>query len=63
MEKIYLIFGIVILLIICYLYQKSENFGLQEPKLQECLNNCNRRDVQMTGDYSNTTDCQRNCRV
>lgn len=63
MEQIYWIFGIVILLIIYYLYQRSENFVLQDPKLQTCLNNCKRSDVRMDGGHESTGACQRKCSV
>jgi hypothetical protein len=63
MEQIYWIFGIVILLIIYYLYQKSENFVLQDPTLQNCLNKCNRSDVRMDGGHESVGACQRKCSV
>jgi hypothetical protein len=35
---------------------------LQDPNLQNCLNNCNRRDVQMANDnYSIIKGCQEWC--
>ena len=39
MDKIYLIFGIVIILIIYFLYQKSENFNV-EGKVEQCIQKC-----------------------
>ena len=60
-----LIFILVLVLIIIYFLNKDEQFRLmnplQDPNLQNCLNNCNRRDVQMANGYSNTKECQQSC--
>lgn len=61
MDKIYLIFGLIIVLIIYYLYQQSENFGFQDPNLLKCLNDCNNPSIRMAGGYESTGACQRKC--
>ena len=62
-----LIFILVLVLIIIYFYQNKEQFKLdrplQDPVLQNCLNNCNRRDVQMANSYNNTKECQQACYI
>jgi hypothetical protein len=61
----YLFFILILVLIIIYFYQKKEQFKLdrplQDPSLQNCLNKCYRRDVQMANDYSNIKECQEAC--
>ena len=61
----YLFIILILVLIIIYFYQNKEQFKLNHPlqdsALQNCLNNCNRRDVQMANDYSNKKECQEGC--
>ena len=65
MNNNYFFFILILILIIIFFYQTNEQFKLdhplQDPALQSCLNNCNRRDVLMAKDYANTTECQQAC--
>jgi hypothetical protein len=57
----FLILILVLVLIVIFISSKNEYFGLQDAKLQKCLNDCNRRDIQMAKGYSSAKECQRSC--
>ncbi len=56
MEKIYLIFILVIILIIYYLFQKSENFVVKNS--DECIKKCKSK---QWSSYDELNDCINEC--
>jgi hypothetical protein len=56
MDKIYLIFGVVIILIMCFLFQKSENFVVKDK--EKCINNCKSKEWN---NYDDLNNCIQKC--
>ena len=55
MDKIYLIFGVVIILIMCFLFQNSENFVVDK---ESCKNKCLSKTYKRYDEFNN---CMKEC--